>query len=307
MPAETVRQATVSIFLRDPYGRVSAHLRDDKPTILYPACWSTLGGAVEDGESPAEAARRELLEEVEFCPPLTFWRSFDHTFEVAGQVYRVPIGGFLGETDLTPSQINLQEGQRLAFLDRSAVNRLPFAFGLDALYRAYFDEFGDAQTADAALRFTRASLDQAPLVHQLMRAAFAEYGHLVPPSGANLESVADVVKAMEQGGAIIAWQSGEPVGAARYRVDPDELYVGRVSVPPEYRGYGIGAGLMRYMERIALEYDRRSIRVGVRMQLPQNVTFYQRLGYELVTIEDHPSGMEKSARLVKRLIGGVPS
>jgi len=139
-----------------------------------------------------------------------------------------------------------------------------------------------------------------------MRAAFAEYGHLVPPSGANLESVADVVKAMGQGGAIIAWQAGEPVGAARYRVDPDELYVGRVSVPPEYRGYGIGAGLMRHMERVALECDRQSIRVGVRMQLPQNVSFYQRLGYELVAIEDHPSGMEKSARLVKRLIG-VPS
>jgi ribosomal protein S18 acetylase RimI-like enzyme len=304
--SEVTRPATVSIFLRDPYGRVSAHLRDDKPTILYPACWSTLGGAVEDGESPAEAARRELLEEIEFCPPLTFWRSFDHTFEVAGQVYRVPIDGFLGETDLNASQITLREGQRLAFLDRSAVNRLPFAFGLDALYRAHFDEFGDARSADAALRFTRASLDQAPLVHQLMRAAFAEYQHLVPPSGANLESLADVVKAMEQGGAVIAWQAGEPVGAARYRVDPDELYVGRVSVPPEYRGYGIGVGLMQHMEQIAAECGRTRIRVGVRMQLPQNVNFYQRLGYELIAIEDHPSGMEKSARLVKRLIG-LPS
>jgi 8-oxo-dGTP pyrophosphatase MutT (NUDIX family)/GNAT superfamily N-acetyltransferase len=301
--SEITRPATVSIFLRDPYGRVSAHLRDDKPTILYPACWSTLGGTVEDGESPAEAARRELLEEIEFCPPLTFWRSFDHTFEVAGQVYRVPIDGFLGETDLTPSQINLREGQRLAFLDRGAVDRLPFAFRLDALYRAYFDECGLASSIAPMIEYTPAALDQAPLVHRLMRAAFAEYGHLVPPSGANLESVADVVKALGQGGAIIAWQAGEPVGTARYRVDSDELYVGRVSVPPEYRGYGIGAGLMRYMEQIAAGYNRSALRVGVRMQLPQNVSFYQRLGYELIAIEDHPSGLEKSARLVKRLIG----
>ncbi|MBL8160660.1 MAG: NUDIX domain-containing protein [Anaerolineae bacterium] len=142
--AELVRPATVSIFLRDPHGRLSAHLRDDKPTILYPACWSTLGGAVEDGESPDEAARRELLEEVEFCPSLTFWRSFDHAFEIAGQRYAVQIHAFIGETDRTPAQINLREGQRLAFLNRAEVDNLPFAFALDMLYRAYFDEFGEA-------------------------------------------------------------------------------------------------------------------------------------------------------------------
>jgi ribosomal protein S18 acetylase RimI-like enzyme/8-oxo-dGTP pyrophosphatase MutT (NUDIX family) len=299
--AEITRPATVSIFLRDLYGRLSAHLRDDKPTILYPNCWSTLGGAVEDGESPAEAARRELLEEIEFCPPLTFWRSFDHTFEVAGQVYRVVIHAFTGETDRTPAQINLREGQRMAFLNREVIDRLPFAFGLDALYRAYYDEFGSAHSAVPMTEYTPAVLGQAPLVHRLMRAAFAEYGHLVPPSGANLESVADVVKAIEQGGAVLAWLAGEPVGSARFRVEPDELYVGRVAVLPEYRGYRIGVGLMQHMEQVAQQHDRQQIRVGVRMQLPENVSFYQRLGYELVAIEDHPSGLEKSARLVKRL------
>lgn len=145
MKPEIRRLTTVSIFLRDPFGRVSAHLRDDKPTILYPACWSTLGGAVEDGESPHEAAERELLEEIGFCPPLTFWRSFDHTFEVGGQVYRVEIHGFIGETDRTPAHIDLREGQQLAFLNRADVDSLPFAFALDILYRAYFDEFGEAR------------------------------------------------------------------------------------------------------------------------------------------------------------------
>jgi len=86
-------------------------------------------------------------------------------------------------------------------------------------------------------------------------------------------------------------------------MDPDELYVGRVSVLPEYRGYGMGAGLMRQMEQVARESQRQQIRVGVRMQVPENLSFYQRLGYELVAIEPHPSGLEQSARLIKKLDG----
>ena len=46
-----------------------------------------------------------------------------------------------------------------------------------------------------------ASMDEAPLVRSIMRQAFAEYAGALPvESGANAESLDDVVAAMREGG-----------------------------------------------------------------------------------------------------------
>lgn len=47
-------------------GKYIMQLRDSKPNIFYPDHWGCFGGAVEIGESPEEAIKREVFEEVEF-------------------------------------------------------------------------------------------------------------------------------------------------------------------------------------------------------------------------------------------------
>jgi 8-oxo-dGTP diphosphatase len=44
-------------------------LRDDIPGIAYPGHWGFFGGHLDPGETPAEAVRRELLEEISYAPP----------------------------------------------------------------------------------------------------------------------------------------------------------------------------------------------------------------------------------------------
>ncbi len=44
-------------------GRVLSMLRDDLPSIPYPACWDLPGGGREDGEDPVTCALRETFEE----------------------------------------------------------------------------------------------------------------------------------------------------------------------------------------------------------------------------------------------------
>lgn len=132
------RIRTVSAFLRNPEGKVIAQLRDDKPGLMFPAHWSTLGGRVEDGETPDQAMRRELLEEIEICPPLQFWRVFDHHFVSGGTTFDVDIYAYVGDLNLEIAEIRLHEGQRVAYLSQFDVDTLPFAFGLDHLYREFF-------------------------------------------------------------------------------------------------------------------------------------------------------------------------
>src|SRR5213082_3324237 len=45
-------------------GRVLLQHRDDDPAIRWPGAWAIFGGHVEAGETPEQAARRELEEEL---------------------------------------------------------------------------------------------------------------------------------------------------------------------------------------------------------------------------------------------------
>jgi 8-oxo-dGTP pyrophosphatase MutT (NUDIX family) len=47
-------------------GRYVVQLRDPIPQIFYPDHWGCFGGAVNPGEAPLDALRRELVEELEF-------------------------------------------------------------------------------------------------------------------------------------------------------------------------------------------------------------------------------------------------
>jgi 8-oxo-dGTP diphosphatase len=48
--------------------RVLLLLRDNNPEIRDPNCWQLPGGGVEDGETPDEAIKRELQEEIGIIP-----------------------------------------------------------------------------------------------------------------------------------------------------------------------------------------------------------------------------------------------
>lgn len=151
-----------------------------------------------------------------------------------------------------------------------------------------------------------ARIEDALLVHCVMRAAFAEYaGVLNPPSGAQSETVEDVAAAMAGGGAVVARLDGEAVGCARYLRKDDRLHVERVSVLPAYRGRGIAAQMMQFIENQAPSMGYSLLKVGVRQSLPQNVALYRKHGYRIASIEPHPRGPDHTLWLVKQLPAGV--
>ena len=166
----------------------------------------------------------------------------------------------------------------------------------------------DVQPGPGTFRILSARPEEAALVHHVMQAAFAEYAQtLAPPSSSHAETVAEVELAMAEGGAVLAWDGPLPVGTARYRLEPDHLYVGRVGVLPAYRRRGIASMLMEWMEDQARRQGKSAIQVGVRMSLPGNLALYRKLGYEVVEIQPHPRGPDRVAWLMKRLGAGQAS
>ena len=142
-----------------------------------------------------------------------------------------------------------------------------------------------------AITVTLATRDDAPLVHRIMIAAFEEYrGSLEPPSSTHDETVDDVRRAFDSGGAVIARIDGEAIGSARFGSRPDYLYVGRVSTLPGWRGRGVGAAMMAFLLDHARTLGLPEVRVEVRLSLPSNVALYRSLGFRTISEQPDPRG-----------------
>jgi len=60
----------VAIAILYRQGAFLMQLRDDIHGIAYPGCWGFFGGHMEPGETPEVGVKRELMEEIEYVPPV---------------------------------------------------------------------------------------------------------------------------------------------------------------------------------------------------------------------------------------------
>ncbi|HEY7349435.1 MAG TPA: GNAT family N-acetyltransferase [Ktedonobacterales bacterium] len=137
-----------------------------------------------------------------------------------------------------------------------------------------------------------ATVDDALTILAITRAAFEQFlDRLDPPSGALKETLETLVGSAFQPdhGVTLAFVDGKPAGALRWSIHPQRahLYVGRVAVPPPYRRQGIASALMHWADDHARILGLPAVQFGVRLQAPENIRFYQRLGYQIIEYAQH--------------------
>ncbi|HET7432482.1 MAG TPA: NUDIX hydrolase [Nocardioides sp.] len=141
-----------AVVLVDRQGRLLLQERDDRAPV-DPDKWSMVGGGVEEGESDAEAAVRELAEETGLHDvPLTPLATYGYWCDGCTDAHEVAV--FTAYTDLTDDDVECHEGRRIVFVDPTTVHTLDWNRGLvTALPRvigsdAYVDRFGRRPARD---------------------------------------------------------------------------------------------------------------------------------------------------------------
>jgi GrpB-like predicted nucleotidyltransferase (UPF0157 family)/GNAT superfamily N-acetyltransferase len=128
-----------------------------------------------------------------------------------------------------------------------------------------------------------------PALLAIIHAAYEEYrGRLDPPSGSHGETPASLQALLEAESAFIAGLGEQPAGCVFFHLQPQETYLHRLAVRPEFRGLAIGRGLVNAVEAAAWAAGSPQLRLGVRLQLPANQAYYERLGFTVLRLGSHP-------------------
>lgn len=110
-----------------PGGAILLMLRDDRPDIGSPNHWSTLGGHVEPGETPEQAAWREVNEEVGRRPPALIACGFSDTPSLRAPYRTVRSHMFAARVEWTLDDLVLNEGQIVDWFTPAQLRTLPIA------------------------------------------------------------------------------------------------------------------------------------------------------------------------------------
>lgn len=142
-------------------------------------------------------------------------------------------------------------------------------------------------------RLREATEADAEAVASILRAAFEEFrGRLDPPSSAHAETAETVREKMKTAGVILALAGEEAAGCIFCQPGEGRLYFSRLAVLPTHRRQGLGRALIEQIEERARAMRLPRVRLGVRIALDRQRTYYERMGYRVVESATHPGYTE---------------
>ena len=127
-----MRVEVALVGLVDRRGWLLLQERDDQ-TRIDPDKWGLPGGGVEPGETAAEAAHRELVEETGLTAGLTHLSTGALPCPYHGEDVAAV---FVGRTDATDADVVCTEGRQIVFVDPALVPGLDLTAATRATYEA---------------------------------------------------------------------------------------------------------------------------------------------------------------------------
>ncbi len=128
-----------------------------------------------------------------------------------------------------------------------------------------------------------------PQVLAILQAAFALHdGRIDPPSGAHRETVTSLTGKLRYETLLVACDGDAVIGSIWCKPDGSDVYIGRLAVDPARRGQGIGQQLIDAATAWARERGAKTMSLGVRVELAENIRLFERSGFRITAEDRHP-------------------
>ena len=127
-----MKHSGASIIFVNDHKQVLLLLRDDKPGLPYRNMWDVPGGHIEHGETPEQCIIREMKEEMNIDLQdfkLFSQKIFDDRIEYT----------YWKKENLTISEIDLMEGQRLKWFTRQEAAEVELAYGFNEIVEDFYE------------------------------------------------------------------------------------------------------------------------------------------------------------------------
>jgi predicted N-acetyltransferase YhbS len=125
-----------------------------------------------------------------------------------------------------------------------------------------------------------------PELHALVQAAFGALA-IDPPSSVLKETLANFEQRLRFEIVLAAEANGRFVGTVFCAPHGDALYIGRLTVAPDWRRRGVAGALIDAAKDEARRLKVKHITLRARIMLPGNVALFRRHGFAVVAAETH--------------------
>ena len=128
--------------------------------------------------------------------------------------------------------------------------------------------------------------DNTREILKVLHAAFHRYKSELIPSSALAETTSTIEENLQNAIEILgAYVCNELVGIVKVATAQDKLYFSRLSVLPSYQKRGIASALVNQVETLAADRNLTSVQCKVRKSEPDNIRFYEKLSYKIISEE----------------------
>jgi ribosomal protein S18 acetylase RimI-like enzyme len=137
----------------------------------------------------------------------------------------------------------------------------------------------------------RETSDPAALTQVLaiLKAAFALHdGRIDPPSGARRETVESLTEKLRFETLLVACEDTTVLGSVWCKHDGSDVYIGRLAVNPAHHSEGIGQQLIDAATAWARSHGAKTMSLGVRLELTENIRLFERNGFRITAEDRHP-------------------
>ncbi len=119
---------------------------------------------------------------------------------------------------------------------------------------------------------------------------------------AHRETIEKLHDVMRTARGVLALDGDQVAGCVFYAPDGDHIDLFRLAVLPTYRRRGVGRTLVEYVESRALALGIPRVQLGVRVALPRNRAYYERMGYRFLEARTHEGYVEPTYVILEKTL-----